>query len=348
MPEYENDVNSTVVVKIKRKRKNWTIFVGSYRQWKGTASNCTYNSRSLPHFILRMKDLIKLYEDVANLSLDQVIAGDLNIDRFKENNPEQRKDIKNLIPMLEDFMAEFNVVQMNIKTTRHRIGERSTTLDLFLTNIPAKCSQWKNVENLTSEHDGVAMTVKIDNIVKKPQFMVVRNTKLLNASNILEELKKMNNFTDEEKSDDVDVVAEGILKKLNVIAKKLAPTKRVQIKKHAEKIHSQEARNLFDEAKQIKVDAIKNKCKDDFRLAKNMLNRAIKVNNKAEAERIKEKLKHDKHKWQEINANNDNDKSPTALTNNGDLITYQKEISNVLAKHFKESIEEIRNTSILI
>ena len=81
-----------------------------------------------------------------DLSLDTVIAGDLNIDRCRKNNPEQRSDLKEIIPLLEDFLAENNIVQINSRTTRHRIGERASTLDIFLTNIPENCSNWKTLK----------------------------------------------------------------------------------------------------------------------------------------------------------------------------------------------------------
>ena len=42
-----------------------------------------------------MKDLVSLYENLTDMHLDLVIAGDLNIDRCKEYNPETRHDIKN-------------------------------------------------------------------------------------------------------------------------------------------------------------------------------------------------------------------------------------------------------------
>ena len=74
------------------------------------------------------------------------------------------------------------------------------------------------------------MTVKIDNVIKKIQFKIVRNTKNLNTTNILTELAKVNNFKEEEEATDVERITNGILEKLNTVARKLAPSKRVQVK----------------------------------------------------------------------------------------------------------------------
>ena len=48
-------------------------------------------------------------------------------------------------------------------------------------------------------------------------------------------------------------------------------------------------------------------------------------------------------KWQEINSGEKNN-LPTAITSNCERVTSQKEIANVLATYFDESVEEIRKT----
>ena len=48
------------------------------------------------------------------------ILGDINIDRLPQNDPKNLPDIKNLIPLLEEFQEEEKFSLMNHKATRFR------------------------------------------------------------------------------------------------------------------------------------------------------------------------------------------------------------------------------------
>ena len=170
---------------------------------------------------------------------------------MKENNPLDRYDLKLLIPKLEDFLEENKVAQMNFKATRHQAGQRSSLLDLWLSNCPSKCSEISNVTNLSSEHEGVKLTLNIKGAVIKRQFAVVRSYKELNAKNILAELERLGNFDQELEYDNPDDIADGVKMKLNKVIEKLAPGKRIQIKKRDE-IGSKKAREAFDKARKLK------------------------------------------------------------------------------------------------
>ena len=64
MSDLENNINSTAVLRIRRKRRKWTYVIGSYRQWKGTSELCPYNSRNRQDCLRRFKDLLKIYTAV--------------------------------------------------------------------------------------------------------------------------------------------------------------------------------------------------------------------------------------------------------------------------------------------
>ena len=115
---------------------------------KGTSAVCTYNSRRRNDCIERMTNLIYIYTKVLKTKSYCLICGDVNIDRHPPNNPDQRHDIKDLIPILDNFLADNRVAVLNSDVTRHKAGKRSTLLDLFMSNVPEKCSNWKNIPNL--------------------------------------------------------------------------------------------------------------------------------------------------------------------------------------------------------
>ena len=153
---------------------------------------------------------------------------------MKENNPDERYDLKLIIPVLEEFLDERKVSQINFKATRHRTGHRSSLLDLWLASSPDKCTNVKNIVNLSSEHEGVELKYRAEGIIIKAQFAVVKSTKNLNATNIIEELEKLNMFRDELEMTDPDEIAESLKTKLNTVSKKLVPSWKIQVSKKRE------------------------------------------------------------------------------------------------------------------
>ena len=77
--------------------------------------------------------------------------------------PNLGPDLKLLIPMVEDLQVDGNLVQVNFKVTHHRAGNRSSLKDLSNTNAPLKCSNWRNILSLASEHEAVAVNFKVTN-----------------------------------------------------------------------------------------------------------------------------------------------------------------------------------------
>ena len=58
----ENNINSTIVLKVRTSVQKFHILVCNYRQWKGTSPHCNYNSRNENDAILRFKDMIDIWE----------------------------------------------------------------------------------------------------------------------------------------------------------------------------------------------------------------------------------------------------------------------------------------------
>ena len=110
---------------------------------------------------------------------------------------EKRADLKKLIPELKNFLSDNAITQLNSKCTRHRLGQRSSLLDVYFTNATLKCSQWENIVNLTSEHEAVKVNFRVTDRIHKKQFIVLRNHKNLNSTNITKILEAHNYFENE-------------------------------------------------------------------------------------------------------------------------------------------------------
>ena len=98
-------------------------------------------------------------------------------------------------------------------------------------NSPERCVDIHNIVNLSSEHERVAMTIKMEGVIIKIQFITVRSFKNLNAMKILVKLDKVNGFEDKKAMSDPNRIAEGIKTKINKVIQDLAPSKRIQMSK---------------------------------------------------------------------------------------------------------------------
>ena len=97
------------------------------------------------------------------------------------------------------------------RTTKHTPG-------CFFSNVPQKCTDGRNIANLISKYEGVFVTLKVNYVIVKQWFAVVRDTRNLNASNLMRELKELNYFNYEIEMEDVNKIADSMMEKLkNVI-----------------------------------------------------------------------------------------------------------------------------------
>ena len=46
-----------------------------------------------------------------------IICGDINIDRNENNDPQERNDLKALVPIWEEFISDRELTQLNFKPT---------------------------------------------------------------------------------------------------------------------------------------------------------------------------------------------------------------------------------------
>ena len=109
----ENNINPSIVLKIRVSKRKCHMLVSNYRQWKGTSPMCTFNSRNDDDAISRFNCMTKIWENVVNTELEVTIIGDVNIDRLESNDTESRADLRNLIPILKKFQDDHNFTLLN-------------------------------------------------------------------------------------------------------------------------------------------------------------------------------------------------------------------------------------------
>ena len=148
------------------------------------------------------------------------------------------------------------------------------------------------------------------------------------------------NFTDEMNMTDLDMFTEAVLTKLNSVIDKIAPTRRIQIKRRTNDFKDKKAKEIYKEAKTSKSRAIKNNDAEEFRRARNLVAIAKKKNYVTEARALTAKLHDNKKKWKTVNNSKGEETFPTALVKDGKLITSQKGLADTLAETFDTKVSK--------
>ena len=170
LPQFENDINMSIWVRIKTGRRKWTYFCGCYRQWKAPEGTPGPSDNTKEDQKERFEALTKQIDTVVNLGKPVVVGGDLNIDRNVKNNPLKRGDVKIVTELLEAMMTRNKMYQLNWENTRHRINTPSSLLDLIITNIPTKIDSIATKANIISDHSLVSFQVHSKALTNHPQI----------------------------------------------------------------------------------------------------------------------------------------------------------------------------------
>ena len=120
---------------------------------------------------------------------------------------------------------------MNFKPTRHRFDCKSSLLDMFLANIPLKCSNVRNMCNLISDHDGVSMFIHFKDFTPKVKSYIQRNYNRFMYSNIEKFLLSSKDLKEVFRKNDSNEIRNHLLDRLNKITVALVSKRKVQIKK---------------------------------------------------------------------------------------------------------------------
>merc|ERR1711954_538475 len=72
-------------------------------------------------------------------------------------------------------MISTNLHQLNHKPTRHQVGNRSSLLDLYLSNVPQRVSNMENIMNTTSEHEGVRCILLLKSSIRQGKSFLKRD-----------------------------------------------------------------------------------------------------------------------------------------------------------------------------
>ena len=328
-----------VIIEIQISTRKSKFLVGYYRQWKLLNSDNPHPSRSPIDQMHRFGMFRQVMESVAMLKKPFVIMGDLNLDRCHINNPYQRGDIKDTLPLLDSLIEDLNCTQLNWKPTRFRAGQRPTCLDLVISNVPAKIADISPVTNLTSEHEGISCKYSDSDFSCPEQFNCFRRYKNVTTTNILN-CMNMELYNAIFSMSEPDDIANNIINMMTETIDILAPIVKHQIRRKTT-FQSQRTADLRSESKRLfKKFKRSNDIEDQRELknTKNRLTRSIKADSKKEVEDELESNFWKKVKKYKISEN----AVPTRVKVDDKLTSSPIVIATAFNEFFVEKVKKIR------
>ena len=201
-----------------------------------------------------------------------LVGGDYNIDRYPPNDPMSRPEIRALNPLLEDLMLSADLQQINFKPTRHQMGNKSSLLDLFLTNIPQRISNIENVLNTTSEHQCVKCVILLKSSIRQSQSFLRRDYSRCSFANMQPLVDSSHKLQSLFSSQDPELISEKLVQGLKEITDHLVEKRRIQKRKRGAQYWCQKLEDEREKVRELNKISIATKDVTDIRSYKNAKN----------------------------------------------------------------------------
>ena len=170
LDDLEDDNIASIWLKIKTERGRYLYLMGGYRQWRLPNQAGYPESYKTENQVIRFKKIIDQIKK-ARLKSDQVlVAFDSNIDQSIDKDSTKRQDLKELIPLYEDFRNEDDFVIINSDMTRFQSGCEPSHSDHFLTSSPQYIDNVETKPGAISDHFMVKCLYHTKELTYFPQF----------------------------------------------------------------------------------------------------------------------------------------------------------------------------------
>ena len=130
----EDDMLSTIWLKIKTSKKGYMYTMGIYREHRYPKEMGIQCSEKKQRQIERFQRIIQQIKSIKQNKI--LMIGDVNCDMLESNNSMGRHDIKEMIQHYTEFLEDNKFTLMNKKATRDWAGVPSALIDHIITNQP--------------------------------------------------------------------------------------------------------------------------------------------------------------------------------------------------------------------
>merc|ERR1711954_519737 len=341
--EYEDQVNPMASIRIKESRNKSIIVTGIYLQWKAPAETDSNTAEGIARQVQRLELAIQSLSRVVSDGNIHLVAGDINIDRHLPNDPLSRPDLRALTPILDDYLIDSSMVQINHKPTCHQLGSRSSLLDLFLTNVPDRVVDVDNVLNTMSEHQEVICTLLTKTPCKLSKSILIRNYANATFRNMQGLIDQNDNLQSLFNDHDPDVIGEKMIAGFNQITDTVVTRKRVQVCNRGVKFWSKSLETERKIVAGLNTQAIRTRNPDDFRFYKNKKNTHSRNIAKFQKHKIRENLSKAKTRWKTFDQIiPQDDATPKKIKYKGKVISSPRLIANSYTEYLDKKLEDLR------
>ena len=126
LPQYENDLNSFIWIKIKIQNKKPIYFGGGYRQFQLPTEMGLIDTRSCKSQLDRFSSLLNSWASILQANCDTIVAMDSNIDFYPQSKQHDKYLDKKLHDIFLDFLSD-NKLQIHNEFTRYASHRTSST-----------------------------------------------------------------------------------------------------------------------------------------------------------------------------------------------------------------------------
>jgi hypothetical protein len=319
--------------------------MGGYRQWSLPAAANIPNSDKIPKQLDRWTQTLNLWTKANNEGKEVIVMMDDNLDSssWSDNFASADKYTKEIIELhqaLHDTILSTGTTTMNNQITRQQRGAKPSCLDHCYSNTPNKMAEvltkWKG----GSDHAMLLAHYSYATRTQLPGFLITRNRAQLTPAkinNMLSESQDLKNILNEQ---DPNKIANTLTKILTEIVNKLAPTRKIQVKKNYCPYITKSTLKMMDERAKAQTIARQTNNIDDwrqYRSLRNSVNRQIKQDkSKWFSDQLSKEPQNTKRTWNITKqlAGFSSRGAPKTLTINGTNTSSTKEMAKEINKFF--------------
>ena len=344
LPNLEDPNISSIWIKAKTGKKQYTIICGYYRQWRIPHEANISNSGTTDSQVSRFNTLIDQVKRAKQISDRIVMLGYTNIDTSGTRDISSRPELKALTPILEEFLNNEAFSIMNQEFTRFQSNCRPSTIDHIITNIPGHIDNVRTLPGIISDHKIISCLLHTEILTQHPMYIYKTNWWKIQPDVLMqmitENKKIMNSLT----KTDPDAVWADIIEGLNEIINTLAPTKVIQCKSKYMPYVGKEVEEFIEDANLQLEKAIVTNDAGEWRLFRCLRNQVGKLIKKSKRIYYLEKITNKMKMWSSLKelAGQDKITTPRTIIHEGDTVTSPKELAEILNNHFIETVKTTR------
>ena len=275
-----DDKFSSIWLEVHLPRQKKFLVCHAYRDWQYMKQG-NKDSKSIDAQLARWELFLDQWEAAVKTDLECLVAGDMNIDHTKWNQPNLNQNcstykLKPLIEALFNKILPYGMVQCVKGATRFESNAEPSGLDHFWTSNPNKLSDVHSYFHGSSDHKILSGTRYTKSALRNSRYVKKRSYKNFCPDLFLKSLKETS-WWELYSCNDPDEAVEIFTKKLTLILDEMAPIKKYQVCPKYAPWLSNGTKELINDRNLAHKRAAKSGNEDDWKEFKRIRNRVNSI-----------------------------------------------------------------------